>query len=300
MDKVRLWGLKIISRVPVLGPLMRKIYSWNCPHQELFCADFPNPLGYSCTADSNGDFIEALSLTGAAFMEIGTITPSGHLDKRKVASKNLNEILHNLQKTPKSLIIAANIGKDVATGREAAKYDYEKSFSLLYDYVDMFVVNLEGQTPQETIDLQDIDYLGDILDHLLSLRLYYDGYKPILIKINHTAHDYAIQDILEYSMKYGIDGVIADANKLEDTVALVKKIKAISGNILPIVASGGVLHSSHAFSLIEAGASLISLNSAFHVEGSHCINNILRGLYHRKHGLLSNYVEEDTLNDAID
>lgn len=345
----KLKWLNLRSRIPVIRKMAQQGYNWESPHKELFGADFKNPIGYSCGVDFNAEHIPGLALTGASFIEIGTVRPTGAtihelqrlnkiqksqlhstlFNKKSSASKGVDAILANLKKTKKNVIIAANISKDAATSNSEAKYDYEKCFSLLYDYVDMFVVNVTGHSAEEDHNLQDIDYLGEILDHLLTLRLYYDGYKPILVKVAVDLPRTVVDDIIHYSMRSGIDGIVVgnaindysrlvkgaeltqkDVAKLpqgarmsgyyllEDTVELVKHVKKESCGILPIVASGGVSHPAHAQRLMDAGAELVGITSGFYLEGSYCVKNILRGLYPHKKTILEK--TDDASTDSID
>lgn len=345
----KLKWLNLRSRIPVIRKMAQQGYNWEAPHKELFGADFKNPVGYSCGVDFNAEHLAGLTLTGASFVEIGTVRPTGAsihelqrlnkiqksqlhstlFNKKSSASKGVSGILANLKKTKKNIIIAANISKDAATDNSEAKYDYEKCFSLLYDYVDMFVVNVTGHSAEENHNLQDIDYLGEILDHLLTLRLYYDGYKPILVKIAVDLPRNVVDDIIHYSMRSGIDGIFVgnaisdysllvkgadlterDVQKLpqgarmsgyyllDKTVELVEHVKKESNGILPIIASGGVSHHAHAQRLMDAGAELIGVTSGFYLEGSYCVKNILRGLYPRKRNVFEN--TDDASNDSID
>ena len=55
----------------------------------------------------------------------------------------------------------------------------------------------------------DVTFLSDIVDRLLDLRMYYDEYRPILLKISPDIPREQIDEILDYCMLSGIDGIVA-------------------------------------------------------------------------------------------
>ena len=97
--------------------------------------------------------------------------------------------------------MAANISKNSTSINEDAAKDYETSFALLYDFVDMFVVNVSCPNVVGLTALQDITFLSDIVDRLLDLRMYYDEYRPILLKVSPDLSHEQLDEIIDYCLR---------------------------------------------------------------------------------------------------
>ena len=203
------------------------------------------------------------------------------------------------------VIVAANISKNTASINEDAAKDYEKGFGLLYDFVDMFVVNVSCPNVVGLTALQDISFLGEIVDKLLDLRMYYDTYKPILLKVSPDLSHQQLDEIIDYCLRSGIDGIVAGnttrsregiTSISEEKIAaignggmsgaplhnknleLVKYVHTRSEGKLPIIGVGGIMSPEQAKAMLDAGASLIELYSGFIYEGPALIKNILKYL----------------------
>ena len=58
------------------------------------------------------------------------------------------------------MIVAANISKNTSSINEDAAKDYETSFGLLYDFVDLFVINISCTNVVGLTSLQNISFLS--------------------------------------------------------------------------------------------------------------------------------------------
>ncbi|MCF0174966.1 MAG: hypothetical protein HUJ95_06470, partial [Bacteroidales bacterium] len=234
---------------------------------------FNNPFGISSGIDINAEYINPLTLTGCSFVEIGPVTPEAQNN-----NKGVLYVLNNLKKIKPNTIVAACITKNKTTDSEDAVKDYEKCFALLNDFVDMFIINLSGDTIEEKHAMHDVEYLSEILDKLLSLRLYFDRFTPILIKISDSIPSSQIDDILDYSMRNGIDGIVLHTNSYDTLLELVKNIHEKTKGNFPIIASGDVTTADQAKEILSSGATLIDLYSAFFEKGGSVIKNILKAI----------------------
>ncbi len=149
--------------------------------------------------------------------------------------------------------------------------------------------------------LQDITFLSEIVDRLLDLRMYYDNYKPILLKVSPDLSHPQLDEIIDYCLRSGIDGIVAGnttrsregitsipAEKIEaignggmsgaplypKNLDLVKYVHAKSEGKLPIVGVGGIMSPEQAKEMLDAGASLIEIYSGFIYEGPSLVKNI--------------------------
>ena len=303
------WGLRMS-----LAP--RKINL----EREVFGIHFPNPVGLAGGLDKNGEFYNDMANFGFGFVEIGSLTPQPQdgnpkprcfrvpgdraiINRFGINNKGVKNAVEHLKKVRPEVIVAANISKNTTSVNEDAAKDYESSFALLYDFVDMFVVNISCPNVVGLTALQDMNFLSDIIDRLLSLRMYYDEYRPILLKVSPDLSHEQLDEIIDYSLRSGIDGIVAgnttrsrdgltsiSPEKIEaignggmsgapvhkKNLELVKYVHTRSEGKLPIIGVGGIMSPEDAQEMIDAGASLVELYSGFIYEGPGLIKRILK------------------------
>lgn len=312
--------LRFASSLPLGSQILRLRYCKDYPslHQELFGLEFPNPVGLAAGFDPDGEYYNELSHLGFGFIEIGTITPK----PQGIGSKTLNmavpgqkALFHREEHVNKGVmnavlrikekrangIVAANISYNRNTPDEGIAKDFDTAFSLLYDFVDMFVINISIAPEGVRSQLEDIPALNDVLDPLLERRADMDQIKPVLLKISPDMQMDQIDAVLQYSMRYGIDGIVvgdAPANRegmlggrfegasglvsgapaFARSVELVRHVKESTGGKLPIVGVGGIITPENALEMFKAGASLIQLFTGVVYEGPGIVKDILRYL----------------------
>jgi dihydroorotate dehydrogenase len=259
---------------------------------------------------------------GFGFVEIGSLTPKPQdgnpkprcfrgpgdkaiINRFGINNKGVKNALEHLKKERPNVIVAANISKNTSSINEEAAKDYETSFGLLYDFVDMFVINISCPNVVGLTHLQDISFLSEIIDKLLALRLYYDEYRPILLKVSPDLSHAQLDEIIDYSLRSGIDGIVAgnttrsrdgltsiSAEKIAEigngglsgapvhkkNLELVRYIHEKSEGKLPIVGVGGIMSPEDAKAMIDAGASLVEIYSGFIYEGPGLVKRIIKHL----------------------
>jgi dihydroorotate dehydrogenase len=176
---------------------------------------------------------------------------------------------------------------------------------LLYDFVDYFVLNVSCPNVKDLTKLQDINNLSEIIDRLLTLRRYFDDYRPILLKLSPDIPKAQLDEIIDMVMISGIDGVVATNTTRERPATLrtpQERIQAIgdgglsgapvykkslefvryihqkTNGTLPIVAVGGIMSPAQAEEMLEAGASLIQIYSGFIFKGPGIVRKMLKHL----------------------
>ena len=302
---------------------MRAIYKKESPKlaREVFGLNFPNPVGLAGGLDKNGEFYNDMADYGFGFVEIGSLTPKPQdgnpkprcfrvpqdkaiINRFGINNKGVKNAVEHLKKERPEVIVAANISKNTTSINEDAAKDYETSFALLYDFVDMFVVNVSCPNVVGLTALQDISFLSDIVDRLLDLRRYYDTYRPILLKVSPDLSREQMDDIIDYCLRSGIDGIVAGnttrsrdgltipQSKIDEignggmsgapvhkkNLELVRYIHTKSQGRLPIIGVGGIMSGKDAQAMIEAGASLVEIYSGFIYEGPGLVKNIITHL----------------------
>ncbi len=316
-------GLSFLRHVPFARAIIRAIYKRESPAtaREVFGIKFPNPVGLAGGLDKNGEFYNDMANFGFGFVEIGSLTPQPQdgnpkprcfrvpqdkaiINRFGINNKGVRNAVEHLKKERPEVIVAANISKNTTSINEDAAKDYESAFALLYDFVDMFVVNVSCPNVVGLTSLQDISFLSEIVDKLLDLRMYYDEYRPILLKVSPDLAKEQLDDIIDYCLRSGIDGLVAgnttrsrdgltiSQEKIEKignggmsgapvhkkNLALVKYIHERTEGKLPIIGVGGIMSAEDAKEMIDAGASLVEMYTGFIYEGPALIKQIIKHL----------------------
>ena len=316
--------LGMLRHIPFAESIIRAIYHRDSPalEREVFGINFPNPVGLAGGLDKNGEFYNDMANFGFGFVEIGSLTPKPQdgnpkprcwrvpgdkaiINRFGINNKGVKNAVEHLKKVRPEVIVAANISKNTTSINEDAAKDYETSFGLLYDFVDMFVVNVSCPNVVGLTSLQDISFLSDIVDKLLDLRMLYDSYKPILLKVSPDLAKEQLNDIIDYCLRSGIDGIVAgnttrsreglnsiSQEKIEEignggmsgapvhkkNLELVRYIHERSAGRLPIIGVGGIMSPEDAKAMLDAGASLVEIYSGFIYEGPSLIKRIIKHL----------------------
>ena len=315
--------LAFLRHVPFAHSIIRAIYKKEAPSlsKEVFGITFPNPVGLAGGLDKNGEFYNDMAYFGFGFVEIGSLTPQPQdgnpkprcfrvpqdkaiINRFGINNKGVRNAVEHLKKNRPEVIVAANISKNTTSINEDAAKDYESAFALLYDFVDMFVVNVSCPNVVGLTSLQDISFLSEIVDKLLNLRMYYDEYRPILLKVSPDLSKEQLDDIMDYCLRSGIDGIVAgnttrsrdgltiSQDKIDKignggmsgapvhkkNLELVRYIHTRTEGKLPIIGVGGIMSEEQAKAMIEAGASLVEIYSGFIYEGPALVKRIIKSL----------------------
>ena len=315
--------LKVLRHIPFAHSTIRALYKKDAPslEKEVFGIKFPNPVGLAGGLDKNGEFYNDMANFGFGFVEIGSLTPQPQdgnpkprcfrvpqdkaiINRFGINNKGVRNAVEHLKKNRPEVIVAANISKNTTSINEDAAKDYESAFALLYDFVDMFVVNVSCPNVVGLTSLQDISFLSEIVDKLLNLRMYYDEYRPILLKVSPDLSKEQLDDIVDYCLRSGIDGIVAgnttrsrdgltiSQEKIEKignggmsgapvhkkNLELVKYIHGKTEGKLPIIGVGGIMSEEQAKAMIDAGASLVEIYTGFIYEGLGLVKRIIKHL----------------------
>ena len=317
-------GLAFLRHVPFARSIIRAFYHRDSPtlEREVFGIKFPNPVGLAGGLDKNGEFYNDMGNFGFGFVEIGSLTPKPQdgntkprcwrvpgdkaiINRFGINNKGVLNAVEHLKKEHPNVIVAANISKNTSSINEEAAKDYETAFGLLYDFVDMFVVNISCPNVVGLTALQDIGFLSEIVDRLLDLRMFYDNYKPILLKLSPDLSRQQLDEIIDYCLRSGIDGIVAgnttrsrdgiesiSKEKIEaigngglsgapvhqKNLELVRYVHGKSAGKLPIIGVGGIMSPADAKEMMDAGASLVEIYSGFIYEGPALIKQIIKHL----------------------
>ncbi|MBQ9477233.1 MAG: hypothetical protein IJU63_05560 [Bacteroidales bacterium] len=206
--------------------------------RDVFNIHFDNPVGLGPGMDRNGQLYNTLSDYGFSFVEVGP-----------VGRENVKEVITHLQSDPATPKIALMIDRD-----------HLATFSLAYDFVDFFVLEIPD------------DQIQDVLDSVLDTRLSYEDYKPVLIRLMHDFPDGELAEVLSYCQLNGVDGaVVAKA-------ANVAKVCALTRGRFPVIGYDGVRSAEKARELLDVGASLVEVTTGLVLDGPGIADSILNNL----------------------
>lgn len=312
-------ALRILRYIPFARTFVRFRYRKDAPEleKEVFGIKFRNPVGLAGGLDKNGEFYNDLANFGFGFVEIGSLTPEPQpgnpkprlfrlikdraiINRMGINNKGVKHAVEQLKRYRPDVVVAGNISKNTSSINEDAAKDYESAFALLYDFVDMFVVNLSCPNVSGLSDLQDVSFLSDIMDKLINLRMYFDEYRPILLKVSPDISHQQLDEIIDYALMSGVDGIVAGnttrtrdgltvpQEKIDEignggmsgaplfgkSLSLVRYIHEKSKGKLPIIGVGGIMSGEQAMQMLDAGASLVEIYSGFIYEGPSLVKNI--------------------------
>lgn len=235
---------------------------------DAFGLHFPHPVGLAPEADPECGKYN--SFRACSFVETGPLSPAETISApgkspvsrlRPKAGDNPNGIkqaIANIQAKPPRRLLAANIAPlSSRHDCDAVSQDLLQSFTYLYDFVDLFIIDTFRKNNDGVAPLQSPEYLSESLDALIDMRFCYEISKPILIRVDTDIQQGSLAGLLDYMMLSGLDGIIAGYESYP--LELIRRIGYFTGGRYPIVACGGIDTPEKADELLEAGAVLLQV-----------------------------------------
>ena len=220
-------SLRLLKFLPFLRPVVRLFYKKSAPalKKELLGLSFSGPVGVAAGVDKRGEYTDVIACFSPSFVEIGPV-------------RDVMFAIQNLQKREEDIVVLANLSN--------AK-NIERSFSLIYDFVDGIVLNVShGST------------VSKFIEHLLELRRYNDTYKPIIFKLFSNLSQEEFAEVTDYMLRSGIDAVMVHAELLE--LAREKTL-----GLIPVIAIAEISAPERTAQMLDMGADLIAVtNSPLH------------------------------------
>jgi dihydroorotate dehydrogenase len=194
--------------------------------------------------------------------------------------------------------IGINLGKNKDTSAESAPSDYLAVFRELSDAGDYFVVNVSSPNTPGLRDMQSVESLKLILHPLLELRA--KSPKPLLVKIAPDLSNDDVIAIARLVREFALDGIVSanttinraqvpraaslDRGGLSGsplyprTLHLAKLLRSELKAEQTLIAVGGIDSAGRVKEMLEAGANLIQIYTAFIYEGPRAVRNLLEGI----------------------
>lgn len=269
-------------------------------------------VGIAAGLDKNGEYIDCLAALGISFIEVGTVTPKpqkgnpkprifrNHREKSLLNrlgfnNKGVDYLVENLKNVKTNIIVGSSIGKNFNTPNEEAIDDYIYCLEKVYEHSDYIAINISSPNTQNLRNLSKLEYLDNLLAAIKGKQkdlTYVHGYKPIFIKIspdetlenlknisnsilnNHFDGIICSNTTVDHDNPNGLGGISGKPLKKKATETLLR-VRALVGDDITIIASGGVMSVEDYVEKIDAGANLVQLYTGFIYEGPKLIEDIL-------------------------
>jgi dihydroorotate dehydrogenase len=278
---------------------------------------FPSPLGVAAGLDKGLDCYRELGALGFGFVEVGTITaqaqpgnPRPRVHRLPADRALINSMgfpgagaaaaQRRLAARPAAPILAVNVGRSKAAAD--ARADYRESVRALAPHADLLVLNVSSPNTPGLRDLQAVDALrelvGDVRGELSALGLTV----PLLVKIAPDLGDGEIDALAAAAMQLSLDGLVCTNTTVSRdgllspagltvvpggvsgaplkarALAVLRRVRAVTGDRLVLVSVGGIETPDDALARIRAGATLVQAYTGFVYGGPAWPAAVNRGL----------------------
>ena len=318
--------LSKLERTSMGRGFLKSLYQSPEVPTNVFGLSFSHPLGIAAGFDKKAAALSAWPSLGFSWMEYGGITrfpQDGNPKPRMFRANKENALVNRMGfNNPGALAVrenlierrsiglwpnnpvAANIGRSKKVSNDEAADDYSSTLDILWDYADLFVLNVSSPNTPGLRELQEVDHLRDVLTSCIELRNRKGNYKPILMKFSPDLNDDDLLDSAQVSVDCNVDGFVATNTTISRYIpknSQSRSVFAQSGGLsgrplkkrslevvsmlydytdskVPIVGVGGIDSVDSAWDMITSGASLIQLYSALVFEGPSITSRIVKGL----------------------
>lgn len=301
--------LKIFYKLNILRLFLPK-FDHAVPIQ-VFGLNFKNPIGIAAGLDKNGDYIDCLAAMGVGFIEVGAVTPKPQpgnpkprlfrlpeqqalINRFGFNNKGVDYLVERLKARRCDCPVGVNLGKNKVTPLADASKDYVTCLEKVFLYADFATVNISSPNTPGLRELQNQDYLFDLLTAVKNkrdiLQAQHDKHFPILVKVSPDEDNTALSMILATAKKVGIDGIIAtNTTQSREAVAglphaneqgglsgapltelsfnALKILTAQAGD-MDIISVGGIDSADEAMRRFNNGAKLIQIYTGLIYQGS--------------------------------
>ena len=318
--------LSKLERTSMGRGFLKSLYQSPEVPTNVFGLSFSHPLGIAAGFDKKAAALSAWPSLGFSWMEYGGITrfpQDGNPKPRMFRANKENALVNRMGfNNPGALAVrenlierrsiglwpnnpvAANIGRSKKVSNDEAADDYSSTLDILWDYADLFVLNVSSPNTPGLRELQEVDHLRDVLTSCIEVRNRKGNYKPILMKFSPDLNDDDLLDSAQVSVDCNVDGFVATNTTISRYIpknSQSRSVFAQSGGLsgrplkkrslevvsmlydytdskVTIVGVGGIDSVDSAWDMITSGASLIQLYSALVFEGPSITSRIVKGL----------------------
>ncbi|MBN2662843.1 MAG: quinone-dependent dihydroorotate dehydrogenase [Bacteroidales bacterium] len=312
-----------LIKFPGINFILKKLY--NIENEKLIFSknnfNVKNRIGLAAGLDKDAEAVKQFASIGFGFVEIGTVTPlpqPGNNKPRLFRLKKNNALINRMgfnnlgaENMKKKLLnkkfntlVGINLGKNKITPLPQAYSDYVKSFELLFNEGDYFVINVSSPNTPNLRQLQDKEFLNKILAETQKINQSKPKPKPLFLKIAPDLSYKQIDEIIQLIDYHNLSGIIATNTTIsrqsldysesfineigagglsgkplkEKSTEIIRYIKSKSSKDLIIIGVGGIFSFEDVVEKIEAGADLIQIYTSFIYEGPAIVQRINKQL----------------------
>jgi len=110
-------------------------------------------------------------------------------------SDNILEWIASVSEYSKDTVLGVNLHTDIL-----------RSFSLVYDFAQFIIIDPDSDNGIDSPDIADI---AQLLDEIVNLRLCYEGYTPVFLRISKEDTPDEIHPLCACARLSGLDGIVA-------------------------------------------------------------------------------------------
>lgn len=220
-------------------------------------------------------------------------------------NKGVDHLVEQVKQRRYQGVLGINIGKNASTPVENAVDDYVICMQKVYAHADYITVNISSPNTQGLRSLQFGDALQKLLSQLketqASLQSLHGRYVPFAVKIAPDMSLEETEQVANILLANNIDAVIATNTTLsregveglmhatetgglsglpvkQKSTLMIKNLKSILGDKMPIIGVGGISDADSAAEKIQAGASLVQIYTGFIYKGPQLIAEAAKGV----------------------
>ncbi len=279
---------------------------------------YANPIGLAAGWDKDADAVNLMSSIGFGFAEVGSITKESYigndyprltrLPKSKsilvnygLKSQGVNLVAKKLLNIHSNIPIGTNIARTNSpdcSNDGASIEDYCYSFEKLKNIGNYFTINISCPNTFGGQPFHEPKRLNRLLNALSEIKTA----KPIYLKLSPDIRQKDIQEIVNLSYKFNINGFICSNLTKDKTLnniyeknlpsngglsgavvqnisnQLIKRIYKLTGDEKTIIGLGGVFNAEDAWQKIGLGANLVQLITGLIYEGPGIVGSINKQL----------------------
>ena len=228
----------------------------------------PNPIGLKYGSDPSGTQYARRKNCMYGFMSIGPVPPDVQEYRR---------VIDNLRAYRTDAVLNVILSHGSASrGEESIREDYSFGLSMLYDFADMFTVDTTATYADSSRPLQDISLLEEVLSTMLQLRICYEDYRPIIVKVRPQIPENILDSLLDFIRMNGIDGICVGEGG--DCLQTIRMIHEKTQGRVPLIGCLPVLSKDECARMMDAGANLIAGGTSFFHRGPAFTKRIIKYL----------------------
>ncbi len=267
--------------------------------------EWKTPIGLAAGLDKNALALPFFKQLGFGSMECGTVTvkPQAGNPKPRIfrypaeaslrnamgfPNDGMEAIADRLKQRPQDFPVAVNIGKSKMASPEEALQEYATLYQTLAPLSDWVVVNISSPNTPGLRDLQQEEWLKQLMNTLLPLKAKLG--KDIFVKLAPDLDDEVLKTLTTTLADLGVDGLVAT----NTTHMPERGVGGVSGRLLrvkahqkrkvildvardrhlPVVGVGGIESITDIMAWWAAGGEAVQVYTSFIYQGPEMLRNM--------------------------